>query len=76
MVVYKDNGDFKILSCPKNIFPPTDFHTATLVGEYIYIIGNLGYIEQRINQETPVYKLSFSLTLQIKIFWSLMLRTN
>lgn len=58
VVVYENNRDFKILGYPKDVFPPTDFHSATLVGEYIYIIGNLGYINQRINQETPVYKLN------------------
>ena len=59
VVVYQGNGNFKILSYPKDIFPPTDFHTATLVGKYIYIIGNLGYIQERINQETPVYRLNW-----------------
>ena len=58
VVVYEGDGNFKIFSYPKNIFPPTDFHTATIVGEHIYIIGNLGYINARINQETPVYKLN------------------
>jgi hypothetical protein len=23
---------------PESVFPPTDFHTATLVGEFIYVI--------------------------------------
>lgn len=55
IVVYEVNGNFKILGYPKDIFPPTDFHSATLVGEYIYIIGNLGYYE--IVNETPVYRL-------------------
>ncbi len=58
VVVYEKNRDFKILGYPKDIFPPTDFHSATLVGEYIYIIGNLGYLNDRISQETPVYKLN------------------
>lgn len=59
VVVYEGNGNFKILSYPQDIFPPTDFHSATLVGEYIYIIGNLGYIPERINRKTPVYKLNW-----------------
>ena len=58
VVVYEGDGNFKIFSYPQDIFPPTDFHTATIVGEHIYIIGNLGYINARINQETPVYKLN------------------
>ncbi|MBW4661820.1 MAG: ankyrin repeat domain-containing protein [Drouetiella hepatica Uher 2000/2452] len=57
VVVYQGNGTFKILGYPKNVFSPTDFHTATLVGNYIYIIGNAGYQHERIYDETPVYRL-------------------
>ena len=28
---------------PADVFPPTDFHTATLVGHFIYVIGSCGY---------------------------------
>ena len=59
VVVYEGKGNFKILSYPQDVFPPTDFHTATIVGKHIYIIGNLGYIDARISQETPVYKLDY-----------------
>lgn len=57
VVVYQGDGTFKILGYPQAVFPPTDFHSATLVGDYIYIIGNLGYTEARVEQETPVYRL-------------------
>lgn len=57
VVVYHGDGNFQILGYPRDIFPPTDFHSATLVGEYIYIIGNLGYSSERISGETPVYRL-------------------
>ncbi|MBR8839759.1 MAG: ankyrin repeat domain-containing protein [Stigonema ocellatum SAG 48.90 = DSM 106950] len=57
IVVYTRDGNFQIFGYPEEIFPPTDFHSATLVGEYIYIIGNLGYDDQRITNETPVYRL-------------------
>ncbi|MBD2103598.1 ankyrin repeat domain-containing protein [Leptolyngbya sp. FACHB-261] len=57
VVVYQSDDTFKIFGYPKNIFPPTDFHTATLVGNHIYIIGNLGYQNERIHNETPVYRL-------------------
>ncbi|MBD1864801.1 MULTISPECIES: ankyrin repeat domain-containing protein [Trichocoleus] len=57
VVVYAGDGTFKILGYPQAVFPPTDFHRATLAGDYIYIIGNLGYAESRIEQETPVYRL-------------------
>ena len=39
------------------MFPPTDFHTATLVGSSIYVIGSLGYAGTRRYGETPVYRL-------------------
>jgi hypothetical protein len=38
-------------------FPPTDFHSATLVGEEIFIIGSLGYQDLRRIGETQVYAL-------------------
>ncbi|MDJ0617571.1 MAG: ankyrin repeat domain-containing protein [Calothrix sp. MO_192.B10] len=59
VVVYQADGSFKILGYPKDIFPPTDFHSATLVGEYIYIIGSLGYNDAIIYNETPVYRLNY-----------------
>lgn len=45
---------------PKDIFDPTDNHTATLVGDSIYIIGNLGYFKERKYGATPVYRLNLS----------------
>ena len=57
VVVYQGDGTFKIFGYPKDVFPPTDFHTATRVGNYIYIIGNVGYQNERIYDETPVYRL-------------------
>jgi hypothetical protein len=43
---------------PRSVFPPTDFHTATLVGDKVYIVGRLGYPEERVIGETPVFCLS------------------
>jgi hypothetical protein len=42
---------------PKDIFPPTDFHTATLVGSKIVLIGSLGYGDLRRPGETQVLTL-------------------
>ncbi|KAH7103620.1 hypothetical protein BKA62DRAFT_695942 [Auriculariales sp. MPI-PUGE-AT-0066] len=42
---------------PRSIFPPTDFHTSTLVGDKIWIIGNLGYGTERRVGETQVLQL-------------------
>lgn len=58
MVVYDGEGDFTIYGYPREVFPPTDFHTATLVGEWIYIIGSLGYPEDRHYGHTQVFRLS------------------
>lgn len=63
--VHKDNGECDIYTYPREIFPPTDFHTATLVGEHIYIIGSLGYLEDRHPGYTPVYRLNID-TLKIE----------
>lgn len=57
VIVYTKGQSPIIYGYPSQIFPPTDFHTATLVGEFIYIVGNLGYIEARQPGETPVYRL-------------------
>ena len=43
---------------PREVFPPTDFHTTTLVGESIFLIGFLGYTDQRETGRTPVYRLA------------------
>jgi ankyrin repeat protein len=55
--VHYGGGEFEILGYPEEAFPPTDFHSATLVGEFIYIIGCLGYPAARVSGETPVYRL-------------------
>jgi hypothetical protein len=59
-VVVRDfRGNVWIYGYPKPDFPPTDFHSATLVSdEAIVIIGGLGYGEDREWWRTPVYSLS------------------
>lgn len=57
VVVFDGQGDFTIYGYPKEVFPPTDFHSATLLGPHIYIIGGLGYKGNRDSENTPVYKL-------------------
>ncbi|MEL7242350.1 MAG: ankyrin repeat domain-containing protein [Cyanobacteria bacterium J06573_2] len=57
VVVFDGKGNFQIYGYPEEVFPPTDFHSATLVDNYVYIIGSLGYINQRYKNETPVYRL-------------------
>ena len=45
---------------PKTVFPPTDFHTATLLGDHILLIGNLGYLEERHHGQTQVMRLNLT----------------
>ena len=59
VVVYNRDKSIDIYSYPKEVFPPTDSHTATLVGNCIYIIGSLGYVEDR-RDKTPVYILNIN----------------
>jgi len=54
--IHDGKGGFEILGYPEDVFPPTDFHSATLVAPWIYIIGNLGYLDHR-GRETPVFRL-------------------
>jgi hypothetical protein len=55
--VHAPDGSITIHGYPEDVFPPTDFHSATLVGDAIVIIGSLGYPEARKYGETPVYRL-------------------
>ena len=65
VVVFDGQGNFQIYGYPSDVFPPTDFHSATLVDNYIYIIGSLGYQNEIIPGETPVYQLDYN-TFQIQ----------
>ena len=58
VILHDGKGGFEILGYPEEVFPPTDFHSATLVGEWIYIIGNLSYPETReaFGYDTPVFR--------------------
>jgi ankyrin repeat protein len=55
--VHDPGGEITIYGYPEAVFPPTDFHTATLVGRSIYLIGSLGYWGARKYGATPVYRL-------------------
>jgi ankyrin repeat protein len=57
VIVHSLDGKIEIFGYPEDVFPPTDFHTATLVGQSIYVIGSLGYRGTRRFNETPVYRL-------------------
>lgn len=55
--VHEPDGAVAIHGYPESVFPPTDFHTATLIGDFIYVIGSLGYQGTRRYGETPVVRL-------------------
>ncbi len=62
VIVRHPDGRLQIFGYPEADFPPTDFHTATLAGDRIVIIGNVGYPKHRQPGTTPV------LTLDLKTF--------
>lgn len=57
VVVFGPGDEIEIYGYPKEVFPPTDFHTATLLDDRIIIIGCLGYLDDRRPGYTPVYSL-------------------
>lgn len=57
VIVVHPGGQIEMFTYPKEVFPPTDFHTATLIGRSIYLIGSLGYGVDRHPGATPVYRL-------------------
>lgn len=63
--VHEPGGDLAIYGYPESAFPPTDFHTATLIEGSIYVVGSLGYAGTRRYGYTPVYRLDIN-TLRIE----------
>ena len=55
--VHEADGSIAIWIYPEDVFPPTDFHTATLLDDAIYVIGSLGYQGSRGYGTTPVFRL-------------------
>lgn len=55
--VHERDGSITIYGYPEEAFSPTDFHTATLIGDGIYVIGGLGYNDSHQIGVTPVYRL-------------------
>ena len=58
--VHHPDGRIDIHGYPEDLFPPTDFHTATLVGDELILIGSLGYAGLRAFGTTPVFSLSLT----------------
>ena len=57
VVVEHPDGRREFYLYPQDVFPPTDFHSATLIGDQIILIGSLGYHDLRLPGETQVLKL-------------------
>lgn len=57
VVAVRPDASIEIFGYPKDVFPPTDFHSATLVGDKVFIIGGLRYPKDRNDHETQVYQL-------------------
>lgn len=57
VIVEDPSGGITIYGYPQDVFPPTDNHSATLAGDDVFVIGNLGYIHRRRPAETPVVRL-------------------
>ena len=60
IVIRPDKGadqEIEIYGYPREDFRPTDFHSATLVGDAIYIVGGLGYWGTQTPGTTPVLRL-------------------
>ncbi len=55
VVIAHPDGRIEILGYPEDHFPPTDFHSATVVGGELVLIGNLSYTHLRRYGETQVY---------------------
>jgi len=60
VVVQGPADQIEIYGYPTEVFPPTDFHTATEVDGRMVIIGGLGYQQSRRPGHTPVYSLDLS----------------
>lgn len=60
VIVVRPNGSIEIYGYPTDIFLPTDFHSATLCGDEIIILGGLRYPQDRNQNDTFAYRLSLS----------------
>ena len=60
LVVLTPSNQIEIYGYPAEMFPPTDFHTTTLVQNRLFVIGSLGYKNARRSSETPVYTVDLS----------------
>ncbi len=60
VVIRHPSGRIEILGYPEHLFPPTDFHSATLADDRIVLIGSLGYPDRRAADSTQVALLDLA----------------
>jgi len=60
VVIQHPDGRLELFGYPEDAFPPTDFHSATLVGDRIWLVGNLGHREWRRYDTTQVLVLDLA----------------
>ena len=58
VLIHEQDGNFQIMGYPEKVFPPTDFHSATYLNGFIYVVGGLGYHGSRQFGTTPIYRLN------------------
>ncbi len=66
VAVLNTDGSFEFYCYPESEFPPTDFHSATLIGNRIIIVGSLSYPKKRDTNLTQIAALdltSFTISL-------------
>jgi hypothetical protein len=57
VVIRYPDDRIEIFGYPREVFPPTDFHTASVIGRRILIVGNLGYPNDRRPGATQVVSI-------------------
>ncbi len=57
VVVLGPDAAVEMYGYPRDVFPPTDFHSASLVGGRLIVIGTIGHPEDRRPGVTPVHVL-------------------
>jgi len=58
VVVVNPDESVEIYGYPEHVFPPTDFHTSTRLGNTMLVIGNLGYRDKRLIGATQLLALN------------------
>jgi hypothetical protein len=60
VIIEHSHGRVEVRGYPIEVFPPTDFHSATAIDEErsILIVGSIGYQQSRDEHRTPVYRLN------------------